>query len=204
MTHNLKALGLVIVAVLSLGAVVGSTASASEFTASVYSGGTTATASSFIGNDDFKTEAGSLECATHYHIGPLVGPAESVTVDVTYSGCKSFGFLNSAVHMNGCDYTFFTNGNVDLTCEAGEGPITITSATCELQIHGQKGLSKVDLSSNGTDISMQMTVTGTNYTVTKDGFGCPFSGTGAKNGATYTQNAPVTITGNSGRTISIS
>jgi hypothetical protein len=124
-------------------------------------------------------------------------------VDPTYKECRAFGLFNAEVHMNGCDYTFYTDGTVDLTCEAGEGPVVITAGPCEIQVHGQKGLSKVDLANSGTGVSAQATVTNINYTVSKDGFGCPFLGLGSLTGATYSQHSAVQVSSTNGATIDI-
>jgi hypothetical protein len=200
MIRKIKTLGIAVVAVLALSAVVASAASAANFTASSYP--TSATAASAIGNDDFKTEAGSVECKGHFHVGPLSAASETVTVVPTYSECRAFGFLNATVHMNECDYTFYTSGSVDLNCPTGKA-VAITASTCEVQIGAQSNLSKVDLANSGTGVSAQATVGGINYTVTKDGFGCPFAGTGAKTGATYTQNNAVQVNSTNGATIDI-
>jgi len=200
MIRKFKVLGLAMVAVLAMSAVVASAASATNFTASSYP--TSATASSPIGNDDFKTEAGSVECAAHFHVGPLSKASETVTVNPTYTGCKAFGFLNATVNMNGCDYTFNVNGSVTVNCPAGKS-IIITAGTCETTIGAQGPLNKVDLANSGTGISAQATVTGVAYTVTKDGIGCPFGGTGPKTGATYTQNTAILVSSTNGATIDI-
>jgi hypothetical protein len=201
MIRKIKTLGVVAVAVLALSAVVASAASATNFTASKYP--TSATASSEKGNDDFKTEAGSVECKAHFHVGPLNEPSESVKVVPTYSECKAFGFLNAEIHLNGCHFRLWKDGTLDTTCNPGQGPIVITSGTCETTIGAQTGLSKVDLANSGSGISVQATVTGIAYTVTKDGIGCPYSGTGAKTGATYTQNSAVLASSTNGATIDI-
>ena len=200
MIRNLKTLGLAIVAVLALSAVVASAAGASEFTAGSYPA--TATASSAKGNDDFNTEAGSVQCKAHFHVGSLAAASESVTVTPTYSECQAFGFLSATVHMNGCDYVFYTNEKVDLACPK-EKSVVITAATCTVAIHAQGELSTVDLTPKETDVEAKANVTNIKYTVTNDGFGCPFSGTGEKTGASYTQNSAVTVVGN-GTNVTIS
>ena len=81
--------------------------------------------------------------------------------------------------------------------------MVVTAGTCEITIGEQGELNKVDLANSGNGVSAQATVTGIAYTVTKDGFGCPFGGTGAKTGATYTQNSPVLISSNNGAKIDI-
>jgi hypothetical protein len=79
------------------------------------------------------------------------------------------------------------------------------SGTCTMVIKPQGPLSKVDLANNTatTDISVQATVTGIAYEVTQDDFLCPYNGTGAKTGATYTQHSPVTFQSTSDTTIHI-
>ncbi|HYG96180.1 MAG TPA: hypothetical protein VD741_03640 [Solirubrobacterales bacterium] len=185
MISKLKTLGIALVAVLAMSAVVASAASATNFTASTYP--TSATATSPLGNDDFSTEAGSVECKGHFLVGPLTAAAPTVTVTPTYSECEAFGFLNATVNMNGCDYTFNVNESVTVDCPAGKS-IVIVAGTCETTIGAQGPLNTVDLANNTeTSISAKANVTGIAYTVTKDGIGCPFSGTGAKTGASYTQ-----------------
>jgi hypothetical protein len=199
MIRKFKVLGLAMFAVLAVSAVSVSAAQATEFTASGYP--TSFTAASEVGNDDFKTEAGSVECKGHF-TGSSSGPSETMTVNAEYTGCRAFGFLSASVNMNGCDYVFHTNGEVDLEC-SGSNKIVITASTCEVQIGTQTGLKSVALANGAGDITAKANVGGIAYTVTKDGFGCPFGGTGAKTGATYTQNNAVTVASTSGTTIDI-
>ncbi len=208
MIRNFKTLGIAVIAVLAMSAVVASAASATNFTASKYP--TAGTASSAKGNDDFKTEAGSVECKAHFDVAALGGPSETVTVTPAYSECQAFGFLSATVDMNGCDYVFHVNGDVDVECHkfvegktVATGPIKIVASTCEATVGTQTGLKSVALSNNGTGISAKANVSGINYTVTKDGFLCPFGGTGAKTGATYTQNSAVQVSSTNGATIDI-
>ena len=200
MIRKFKTLGLALVAVLAMSAVVASAASATNFTASDYP--TSGTASSAKGNDDFKTEGGSVECKAHFHAGPLSEASETVTVVPTYSECQAFGFLGGSVDMNGCDYRFYTSGTVDLVCP-GTKKVVIVGATCEVTVAAQNSLSKVDLANSGNGISAQATIGGIEYTVTKDDFGCPFSGKGTKAGATYTQNAAILVSSTNGAKIDI-
>jgi hypothetical protein len=203
MIRKFKTLGIAMVAVLALSAVVASAASALNFTASTYT--TSATASSAKGNDRLNTEAGAAECKSHFHFGPLHAASPSITVEPTYTECQAFGFPTATFNMKGCDYTFFQNGVVDFTCEVGEGPITIIAGTCEVQIHGSEneGLTQVELNNAHPNITAKMKVTGIDYTVTKDGFGCPFGGVGKRVGGTYTQTNSITISSTNGATIDI-
>ena len=177
-------------AVLAMSAVVASAASASNFTADAYPTGGTATSEK--GNDVFSTEAGKVECAAHFEVAALSGPSETATVTPTYTNCKAFGFLSATVAMEGCDYVFHTSGVVDVECPEGKA-IVITASTCTATVGSQTGLESVTLANSGTGISAQANVGGIAYTVTKDGFLCPFGGTGAKTGATYKQGEAIQV-----------
>ena len=203
MIRKFKTLGIAMVAVLAMSAVVASAASAANFTASSYP--TAASATSSAGNDDFKTEAGSVECHASFAVAALSGPSETVTVTPTYTGCKAFGFLNATVNMNGCDYTFNVNGHVDLNCPAGK-VVEIVAGTCKVTIAAQTTLKSVALNNSGFGISAKAGVGSIAYTVTQDGFGCPFHTTKlpeAKTGATYTQNSAVQVSSTNGAEIHI-
>ena len=68
-------------------------------------------------------------------------------------------------------------------------------ATCEVQMHAQMPGGSVDITDEtaGGDVRLRFDVSSLAYTVTKDGFGCPFNGTGAKAGARYLQHFPITF-----------
>jgi len=201
MIRKFKTLGLALVAVLAMSAFVASAAQAQLFTANAYP--TTVTATSALGNDDFNTEAGSVECKSHFE-GTLSEASSDITITPTYTECKAFGFASATVNMNGCDYTFTIHQfprtiTVDLLCGAGKNVI-ITAGACEIQIPAQSELSFGTIAQNGNHVDIQANFSNINYTVTKDGFLCPFNGTGNKSGATYTQNAAVTVKPVSGGT----
>jgi hypothetical protein len=197
MILKLKTLGLAGLAVLALSAFLASTATADEFTASKYP--TSITATSVKGNDVFKTEGGNVECNSHFS-GTLTKAAGSLTATAHYFECQAFGF--EATVIMGCDYVFHADGAVDIECPA-TNKIVITAATCEVQIGTQTGLSKVALSNGTGDINAKASVSGIKYTVAKDGFGCPFSGTGEKTGGTYTQGSAVTVSSTNGASVSV-
>jgi len=203
MMRKIKVLGVALVAVLALTAVVASTASAAKFTAASYPA--FLTASSSWNNETFITEAGTVECAGHFN-GTLSASSESQTMEASYSGCAAFGFLSAAVEMRFCDWVWTApsgvsdlySTSVDLTCPAGQA-ITIkvpaTGSICTMTIGAQTGLKSLQITNNtGTaDYNVQANITGISYTVTQDGFGCPFSGTGAKTGGVYKQDSSVTV-----------
>jgi hypothetical protein len=198
MIRNIKTLWVAALAVLALSAIGASTAQATNFTASSYP--TSFTAESVKGNDDFQTEAGAVECKSHFS-GTISAASETITVNADYSECSAFGFASATVNMGSCDYVFHTNGVVDLTC--GKTPASIVASTCEATFTTQSGLKSVSLKNGTGDITAQAGVTGIAYNVTKDGFGCPFNGTGAKTGASYKQNNAVTVQSTSKTTIDI-
>lgn len=209
MTFRLKVLGLVLFAAVSLSAVSASTAAALKYTASSYP--VTGTAESALGNDTFTTEAGKLECKSHFE-GTMGEAQSTLTVKAKFTNCRAFGFLEATVSMNSCVFEFTAptetaadtyTGAVHVRC-SGE-PGTIVAATCKLTLGEQSpggGVTGIDNTAAG-DISVQGNVTEINYTVTQDGFGCPFSGTGPKTGATYVQDQPVTVKATNSATIDI-
>ncbi|HYG96177.1 MAG TPA: hypothetical protein VD741_03625 [Solirubrobacterales bacterium] len=209
MIRKIKALGVALVAVLALAAVLASAASAANYTASSYP--TTGTGESALGNDVFKTEAGTVECKVHYQ-GTIAAASETLTGSSTYSNCKAFGFLSATVNTNGCDATakapvgsgdkYTATGN--LVCPLGKS-IEITAGTCVVAIGNQSSVGTVALVNQTAsgDVTVQANLNSIAYTVTKDGIGCPFAGTGAKTGATYTQTNPITVDSTNGANIHV-
>lgn len=198
MIYKFKVVGLVMLAAFAASAVVTAGAQADTFTASKYP--TSVTAASAKGNDVFKTEGGNVECSSHFG-GTLTAAASSITITPSYTECQAFG-VGSATVIMGCDYVFHATGAVDIECPASN-KIVITAGTCEVQIGTQTGLSKVELSNGSGDINAKANVGGLKYTVTKDGIGCPFAGTGEKVGGTYTQGSAVTVSSTNGASVSV-
>jgi hypothetical protein len=219
MAHKLKALGVGLLAMLSMGAVA--TAShAANFTASSYPA--YLTSQSALGNDTIKTEAGTIECKSHFQ-GSLGSASSVLAVIPSYSECKAFGFLSATVGFgHSCNYVFngvaksatdLYSSWLDIQCayyDLGkkawvEYPIVVTAGSCEMRF-GSQWTSGSVLFVNHTafgDMTMQFAVTEIDYEVLKDGFGCPFSGTGAKSGATYSMHSGVTLDSNGGQSIDI-
>ena len=86
--------------------------------------------------------------------------------------------------------------DIDIYCETFD----IHAGSCEVQIGSQTNLKSVTTGNSGNNVTAKANVTGIAYTVTKDGFLCPFGGTGAKTGATWTQNNAITLAPVSGGT----
>jgi len=193
MSRKLKSLCLAFIAVVAMSAMGASAAEATpEFTCSSYP--CTATGTTVLGNSTITTPGGSITCDTHYKVEKynaptedITGPTSTVTVTVTTTGCTAFGFLSATVNMNGCDYVWHATErlgaghyvhHVDIACDVSKA-ITITAATCEATISAQSGLTDITTLNlaNGT-LTAVPTVSEMTMKVTKDGFGCPFAGTG--------------------------
>jgi hypothetical protein len=108
------------------------------------------------------------------------------------------------VNNNGCTEQFQATtreaadqykGTWGMSCP-GAG-LTYAAGSCAMEITSQKGVKAVDLddvTGSPNKVTLDFEVTGMAYTVTKDGFACPFKGTGAKTDGTIT-GAPFTFSG---------
>jgi hypothetical protein len=202
MIRNLRVLGLAFVAVLAMSAVVASAAQAvPTFTASSYPA--TVTGSNTIGNEVFTTEGGNVECDSHFVSNSISGPTSTLTVTPTYTGCTAFGFLSATVNTEGCTYVFHATEkvssgvykhHVDVVCPSGQS-IKVTAGTCKAEIKGQTGRTTVKTTNSGSSVTVQPEVTNIAYTVTQDGFLCPFGGTGNKTDGKYTGDVLVSRVG---------
>jgi hypothetical protein len=227
MIRKFKVLGLALVAVLALAAVAASTASAAgKYTAEVEN--TTGTGESALGNDTFTTEAGNVECKSHFE-GTVPGfSASNLTVKAKYTECKAFGFATANVNMGSCDYLFTTPTKVTTAGEppvthshqwtipvhvkCGATPISITAGNCEITVGEQSPgghvIATVTTNAVPVDVDVQATITGIKYTIVKDGFLCPFDTTktgvpSVREGATYTQHKEITFKSTNGSGIHI-
>ena len=204
MGHKLKKLGVGLIAVTALSLVIGSSALAAQFTAEKYP--TTYEATGAEGSGAFVTEAGSTRCKKISASGTLSAASSTATISSTYSECTAFGFLATTVQMNGCDYLMHVTegagdtykGNGDLVCPAGKEVFGIGGAeVCVIHIPPQTNSVQIEFTNDTANKRVSGKLTGSNihYTVVKDGFGCPFSGTGTKTGAKAEQASPTVIGG---------
>jgi hypothetical protein len=208
MIRNFKALGLAVVAVLAMSAVVASAAQAeattAQFTAATYP--TTFEGTNTAGSEVFTTEGGKVECASKF-TGSMSAASQTSEAHPTYTGCKAFGFLTATVNTEECNYLFHVTtktgegkyqAHADVVCPAGQS-IKVSASTCKIEIKGQTGLTTVNFENSSGDLKVLANVGGIAYTVTQDGIGCPFNGTGAKTGGTYVTNesSPLTLVGSS-------
>lgn len=226
MNRKFKALGLALFAALALSAVVASAAAAEgEYTAAEYP--TTGTATSGLGNDVFTTEGGTVECVSHFE-GTLTAASSELTVKATYSSCKAFGFASATVNMGSCDYLFTTPVLIGthegppvnhtwtipaphVKCTNAANLVTIIAGNCEVKIgeHTPTGGHILATATTKTpaepnDVDIKAAVTGIHYNVVKDGFLCPFAGTGAKTDGKYDQKNHLTLSSTNGKSITIS
>jgi hypothetical protein len=195
---------LVALAAVALVSAFASAVQASTFTAEKYPATIEGTQ---VGQHVFSVENNlTVKCSNATFHGTLSAASSTITMSPAYSACNAFGFLNSTVNFNGCTYLFHAGeevsadkhaGSVDIVCPAG-GFIAIVAGTCETQIPAQTGLNTNNIENNTTPLDATATgsLTGIKYTKTKDGFGCPFAGTGTKTDGGYAGTA--TAIGKSG------
>jgi len=210
MNRRLKIVGMVLCAALAFTAFLASAAIGANYTASSYP--TTVKGSSALGNDKFTTEAGSFECEVHEEF-TLNGSTGERTERVEYTNCKAFGFLSATVSMGSCDWLWtaatFVASDIysappHIKCTSST-KMSVTAGTCKMTVGEQTPSGSVTITNNTAagDISAKKNVTGIAYTVTEDGFGCAFGGTGAKTGATYTQANAITMDSTNGATVDV-
>ncbi len=213
MNRKIKALGLAFIAVVAMSAISASAAQATpKFECSEYP--CTATGASSVGAEKFTTEAGTVECNSHFLVEEfeksedITEPVSTVTVTPTYTNCKAFGFLSATVSVESCDYVFHATEkvetkvykhHVDVVCPTGQS-IKIVASTCKAEVPGKAGLTTVKTTNVGETVTVQPEVTNIPLTVTQDGIGCPFNGTGAKTGAYH---GDVTISRVGGGSVSV-
>jgi hypothetical protein len=174
MTRKLKALGLVFVAVLALGALSATAASAASFhyeqTHTMITGGQP------HGEDDIWTvNAGTVKCQSSYYTGTTSSATtETFTVTPEYGLCSAFGFINVPIDVNGCTYTFNVSGFFNISCLSGE--ITVTAFNCHVKIGTQTFLGgSYDNSGSGKsrDVTATLKLSGLKYTQESKSFpGC--------------------------------
>ena len=171
MIHKLKSLGFAFFALLAIGMMAVSAASADEFQSE--SENTTLTGAQekhleggVERNDRFTTSGGIVECSTATYKGAQAAKkVTTVSVTPTYSGC-TFAGLSAVVHTNECEYVFslnagLTTGKVRVSCPAGkEIVVTVGPAStvrCTIDIPPQT-LSGVTYSTIGAGATEEMTV----------------------------------------------
>lgn len=143
---------------------------------------------------------GTLTCDSITAGGGLAAEAVTLSLSPAYSGCKIFGFYGSTVTLNGCEYAFHagsvTADTMDIVCPAGKA-IAVHAGNCDMTIPAQTGLAveaSNDTSGSPQKLQLELGATGLEYTKNKDGFLCPFNGTGTKTDGTLDGTLSVSAT----------
>ncbi len=196
MGQMLKKLGVSLVAVLALSLVITSISAAAQFTSSSYPAFYEAE-----GNPEkFGTvtiENGlSVKCSSGLASATLSGASSTLSVSGVPGGCTAFGFASATVSNNGCTTLVHVSkgsgdtwtGTGDLVCPAGKAVTTVASS-CEMQVPAQEGSVDLEFTNKTAEGTVQVDVKTSHfrYIKTKDGFLCPFNGTGEKTDGTGTQ-----------------
>lgn len=151
-----------------------------------------------------ETEAGPVNCSVSFD-GTLFSRESTLTLATSFSSCSAFGFSGATVKAEGCNWVLHPTevvakneyiAHVDLNCST---PIKVTAGSCEIELKGQTGLTTVFLENNlaasPDELELTPMVSEIKYTVSKDGFLCPFIGTGNRSDGQLTSSNPVTMTG---------
>lgn len=196
MGHKLKQLGVGLVAVLALSLVITSFSAAAQFTASSYPA-----KYEKEGNPEefgyITTDGGTVKCSSGAASATLSEASSTISISGSFGSCTAFGFINATVTVNGCTTLVHVKegsgdtytGTADLVCPEGKSVVT-TASTCEMQVPSQNGSVGLEYTNKtGAEGTVDIKVTSSkfNYNVTKDGFACPFTGTGATTNGTGTQ-----------------
>jgi hypothetical protein len=159
------------------------------------------------GDTTFTTEAGSVVCdrtLTSGLLGEAIGQTLSLTPTLT--NCKAFGFASATVSTEGCSYLYHITtklsedsyqASMDVVCPTGKS-IKVTAGNCKVEVAGQTGLKNVALDNvrvegEPRDIMATDEIEGVAYTVTQDGFACPFAGTGNRSDGQFDSHSPTTL-----------
>jgi len=211
MIRILKSIGIAFVGALAMGVLGASAAKAvPSFTCSAYP--CAATGDTVYQTEVFTTEAGKIQCTGHFESHSMGSASSTITLTPTYLYCSAFGF-SASMNTEDCSYVLHATeqstltawlSHLDISCPEKESiKISAMSGACKAEIKAQHSLTTVRLENAAGALVVRPEVRNLTYTVTADGFGCPFSGTGAKTGGAYTSNG-VNITRDFGGTISAS
>jgi hypothetical protein len=173
MIRNFKFLGLALLAVMAMGAMTSSAASADVFNAESAPVTLTVTGSQekhleggVDKNDRFFTDGGVVECtAVTYKGTQAATTALTMTLAPTYSGC-TFAGLTATVTTNGCTHVFSligatTTGEVEIKCpESKEITIDVgpeSTRRCIIHVPAQK-LGGITYTNIGATTTREVTV----------------------------------------------
>lgn len=187
--------GLAVLAAFAVMAVSASGAQATNFTAASYtaliSGEQSAASSTSFGFEDSTT----AKCVTIGLAGELTAASSSLTLSPGYTECTAFGFAEATISPNECTFILkASSGSVDTFSGTGEikcpegKKIVVVGGTCETKI-GSQSLGtvsyKVNTAATPDEIEATLSSTTVSYEKSKDGSGCPLTGTGSKTTGTF-------------------
>jgi hypothetical protein len=220
MIVNFKALGLAVAAALAISALAAAGAQAKlVFTLSSEELNVHATGESI--GEKFTVDGVTTECKTSHYTGLAKNNSGTIELTPEYTGCTLAGTgLTVHVRHRECKYHFTLTervglhhhrAHVKIVCPPGQSiQIEGTGTSCEATVGeaGNTNLTTVDITTDTAagDVTIKPNVVvapGITANVTKDGFLCPFNGTGHKSGGTYTATGYITGTATGG-TIAVS
>jgi len=124
----------------------------------------------------------SVKCNAATLTGELTAAATELEVTPSYGECTAAGTA-ATVSFEGCKYKLDVNGrDMDIVCPAGKA-IKVSAVTCEATIGAQSNRAMVEYPNaeeEPSSVTAKTSVKELKYTKTKDGFLCPFAGTGEK------------------------
>ncbi len=170
MTHNLKTLGLALVAVVAMSAMAASAASAEMFVFT--SAAHTTLAGTQVGATKMTVDAGTASCETAKFSGAMTSDtALEVSLVPTYSECKFSGLTGTTIDMNSCEFVFGavekegSNYEVEnrIDCAKSTESIAITAKVagvlkCTVDIGEQEGLKKITVSNEGSPTKLHTSI----------------------------------------------
>ena len=134
-------------------------------------------------------EGGVLNCDEVGATGRMQTATGSLKLTPTFSVCRLGEIQEVQVSVNGCQYVLHPGDSggptttMDIVCPAGQS-IGVQAANCNFNIPAQTGLAPITSTHNTAStpdtITVDYDVAGVTYTKTKDGFLCPFNGTGTR------------------------
>jgi hypothetical protein len=132
----------------------------------------------------------NAECTSAAFTGTASGATKALTLSSSYSGCKAFGFYGT-ISGNGCHFVDEVSektseghyaGPGSLTCPSGAS-LEVVAGNCTVSVPAQSmgTLAYEDTVESGVyKVKSTTAAKGLTYTVTRDGFFCPFEGTGTR------------------------
>jgi len=153
MTRNFKALGLALVAMLALGAVLASAASALTVTAAKYPA---AIAGTQTNTNTITNGVRATSCSEASLTGSIAKAAEVLTITPIYGGCTGNGATTITINTNNCTYTLKptiahaeTTGTGTITVDCPEGTRIVTDIWATGKKHTEPKLCRLEVPAQG-------------------------------------------------------